>query len=67
MKIKYKKIVSLVWHGGAWIFSAMLCSIVVFILGSYYYTGSPTGFLKLVRTFSIVESRYAGEIDKKNY
>lgn len=65
MKIKYKKIVSFLWYGGAWIFSAILCSITVFMLGSYYYTGSPTGFFKLVRTFSIVESRYAGEIDKE--
>lgn len=66
MKEVNRKFCNILWHGALWAVSVMFCTLILFIGTFYYYTGSPVGFIKLFRTFHIVESRYAGEIDKEN-
>jgi len=40
------------------------CTVAAFAGTFYYFTGSPTSFIKFFRTFYIVENQYAGAVDK---
>lgn len=50
--------------GFFWALSVILCAGMLFVGTFYYFTGSPLGFLKFFHTFYIVETQYAGTVDK---
>ena len=64
MKAHYKSIVKVLGFSVCWVLSSILCAIAIFVGTFYYYTGSPEGFFKFFRTLHIVETQYAGSIDK---
>ena len=64
MKEVYKKTLKTMAVAILWAFSAIVCAVLIFVGTFYYYTDSPLGFVKFFRTLHIVETQYAGSIDK---
>ncbi len=47
-----------------WLMSVWICSCLLIGSAFYVYTGNPFGFVKFFRTLHIVETQYAGAVDK---
>lgn len=65
MNSRMKKIRKDILDAVLWIGTAILTAIIFLAGLSYQYTSDPLGFVKLFRTLHIVETHYAGSIDKQ--
>lgn len=49
-----------------WVVSAICTACLLIGILFYHYTGDPFGAVKFFRTFAVIESHYAGDVDKQD-
>ena len=59
------KLINDIVNGFLWIISVVVVSLVIIAGTFYHYTGDAFGFFKMLRTFQLIESNYAGTVPKQ--